>query len=169
MYKVCANLGLRPAEIRSEDENEAALRLDKKIKKELNDNNVVVLLGATDQVPKRHTWYWISQVYPQHPSPPVGAPIFTVESKAPYIDIDGSPVKPDGTDFQKFPPQSYTFRNVGLDNCIHFEEYNGDVIWKPVSCGSKNFMCEAGSISGVSVDMSNLRSLGTSPRDLEDL
>ena len=138
----------------------------------LNDNDVVVLLGATDQVPKRHTWYWISQIYPQYPDPPVGAPIFTVESKAPYIDTDGSPVKPDGTDFQKFPSQRYPFKDTGLDNCIHFSEPLipfGSVFWKPVSCGSKNVMCEARSISGVSVDMSNLRSHGTSPRDLEEL
>ena len=88
-YDGCNKHDLGPAEIRSEEENEAALRLDKRIREEVktlgDEDEDVVLLGATDEQPKDGTWYWMSQVVK---SDVQGPPIFFEPTKTPYNEAE---------------------------------------------------------------------------------
>ena len=152
IYEACKERGLIPAEIRSEEENEAATRLDKRINEAFKDDNPV-LLGATDEKPVAGTWYWMSQIV--IPGSPRGSPIYK----------QGEGV---GSAFHKFiwtvdeAPKSWV-------DCIQMQDGQNGVFWKPVKCKSKHVMCEARSISGVSVNLTKLRSFNPSSQALGDM
>ena len=128
--KACKESGLIPAEIRSEEENEAATKLDKRIDAAF-DGHDPVLLGATDGRYVDMEWYWMSQIEPK------GSPIYK----------EGKVV---GNAFHKFIWNRTSGAPDTWYDCIHMQDGQNGVFWEPVKCESKDVMCEARLISGVS-------------------
>ena len=154
IYEACKERGLIPAEIRSEEENEAATRLDKRMNEAFQDGNPV-LLGATDGLVMEMKWYWMSQIM--------------IEPRGSAIYNKGKVV---GSAFHKFIWTGTTVDTGAPQadyDCIHIQDRQDVVFWDPVKCKSKHVMCEARSISGVSVNLTKLRSFNPSSQALGDM
>ena len=142
MRQSCLELGLAPAEIQNEEEDDAAKKLDAKIKAKF-DAFSVLLLGATQVNGK---WYWDSDLTPDRK--PIGSPMYWKDMTKPTSFPDFFQLRPGDHDY-------------GTGDCVYLNK-NGK-IWSTRKCVSKNIMCEAELITAASV---NLRNLG--PRGSRD-
>ena len=144
----CKENGLAPAEIRSEEENEAGNRLNKRIQEKMKsmDGNSQILLGGTDALRVDGKWFWDSEL---------------TEAGHPFYEYGIGVGTGAGTgSFHKFDLKE---RPKSTVDCLQLSKTNEG--WEPVTCTSRNLICEAKLVSGIRIILNTLHSVGPSTRD----